>query len=157
MWTTKNTIQEDDSSDEDDDKEQDQAEEMPEEDPKEKEDDVLGKVSAENRVILAKENMDNKDGPWCVIRPSDQKSAVLKISDPVIQALQVQDQWQLVVDSQSQEAGSKPKFVDKLLLDRKATDVTNLTLLDLCQQYLPHLSQVHFICCIFVQFHMHLN
>ena len=134
MNEPKTMNEESDSSDDEDGK--NDAEEVEKDGDESKEEEEFPMIAAENRVFVFQVT---KHHPFVLVRPSDNKCVELKYSDPVIQPIQVADAWQLVVDSKSKEAGSKAKFVDKLLGDKKAETLTaeSKDLWEQCKKSLP--------------------
>ena len=94
----------------------------------------LSQVNAEERVFL---HVDEEEKMW-LVRPADNKFIELKYSDPILQPSKIGDKWVIVVDSKSQEEGSKPKYTEHLLSGKKAKDVSDEKLLEECQKSGPY-------------------
>eukprot|EP00435_Cladocopium_sp_Y103_P075818 s11_g66.t1 len=94
----------------------------------------LSKIQAEEKVFL---HQDTDKDMWYLVRPSDNQYAELKYKDPCIAQVRVGDKWVVVVDSQSQEDGSKPKYAQSLLGHRRAKTVSDPALLQQCSKSGP--------------------
>ena len=94
---------------------------------------LLSNVPAEERVFI---HQDDEAGPLMLVRPSDNMCVDLKFTDPILEPVKIADEWKIVVDSAGKAEGTKAKYADKLLLDRKAKVVpsSNSVLLQLCQE-----------------------
>lgn len=123
------------TEDEISDLEEEEAEELPESVPDFE--DLQKHVHAEKRAFLVEKD----DKKWLLLCPAKDLQYEVPYPDPVLQVVEHNDEYAIVMDSASKAKGTKSQWVHQIFASRKAKPITEEEFLSRCQRLLVDISK----------------
>lgn len=99
--------------------------------------DLQKHVHAEKRAFLVEKD----DKKWLLLCPAKDLQYEVPYPDPVLQVVEHNDEYAIVMDSASKAKGTKSQWVHQIFASRKAKPITEEEFLSRCQRLLVDISK----------------